>query len=339
MELQKNALLKIIIFLIVGCLFVVGMLAYSSARTDRGGRFVEHFDERTWGPGERWSEIDSDEIQRRVERSFDVRPGGTLTIDADEGAITISSWEKPVVAVVVEMSGDERELRRYNLEFDSSDSTVIIVAKRKRYRFFPWRWQSYDIHFQVTVPANFHAKVSTSGGDVEIDGLEGRIRSETSGGDLRLTSLTGDVYGITSGGDVIVRRVKGSLEAHTSGGDVEVDSIVGSVKVGTSGGDLFLIDVNGKIYGETSGGNIEARIIGENQGVHLETSGGNITVHLPAAFAGDLEAVTSGGSVECDLPVMVTGKVRTNELRGKINGGGYPIHLSTSGGNIYVRGG
>ncbi len=336
MEAQKNVVTRILVFLLVGLFFVVGMIAYSSARSSKGGRLVDKFDEYFDERGE-WTYKGSDETERRLEKTFDVRNGGKLTIEADNGSVDITTWEKSQVAVVVDMSGDARVLKRYRVDFDSTDSTVSVVARQRKKGFFPWHWQSSDVHFQVKVPSSFHATVNTAGGDVEISGLGGNVHCETSGGDLRLTALQGSVYGETSGGDVIVRNVRGSLEAHTSGGNIEVDSVTGPVKVGTSGGEVVLLDVDGKIFGETSGGNIEARLLGDNRGVHLETSGGNITVYVPRGFAGDLDASTSGGSVECDLPVTVIGKVRDHEVRGKMNGGGSPIELSTSGGNIYVR--
>ena len=131
-------------------------------------------------------------------------------------------------------------------------------------------------------------------------------------------------------------RIRGDVETHTSGGDIRVDSVAGSVKIQSSGGDLTLRGVDGKMFGETSGGSIEAWLIRENRGIRLETSGGDVYLYVPKATAATLDASTSGGSVKCDLPVMVSGKISEHNLRGKINGGGNPIELSTSGGDILI---
>jgi len=248
----------------------------------------------------------------------------------------VEAWDKNQVSVVVEMSGDEQQLKRFRVEFDSNDSTVSVIGKQ-RGRFFPWHWQSSDIVFRIKVPSNFRPKINTSGGDINVTGVEGNVWCETSGGTVKLSSIVGDVHGETSGGDVNIRNIRGDVQGHTSGGDVRVDSILGAVKVTTSGGEIVLLRVDGKIFGETSGGNIEARLLGENKGVHLETSGGNVSVYLRKDIAANLRASTSGGSVKCDLPVMVLGKIREDELHGKLNGGGDLIELSTSGGNINIR--
>lgn len=326
METKQATLLKILVFLLVGVVFVVALITYSNARSGRQGRFVD----------EGWTKEGFGEGQKKIERVFDVKPGGELILQTDAGNVTVEPWEKNQVAVVVEMSGDEDQLSRFRVEFSSDDSTVSIIGKQ-RGRFFRWHWQSSDIVYHVKVPSKFRPKINTAGGDVSIKGVEGNVRCETSGGTLKLSSIVGDTYGETSGGDVIVRNVIGDVQGHTSGGNVKVDSVLGSVKVTTSGGDVVLLRINGRIFGETSGGNIEARLVGQNRGVHLETSGGNVSVYLQKGVSANLQASTSGGSVKCDLPVMVLGKISEDELHGKINGGGELIELSTSGGNINIR--
>jgi DUF4097 and DUF4098 domain-containing protein YvlB len=326
METKQTTLLKILIFLLVGVIFVAAMIAYSNARSGRQGRFVE----------EGWNKEGFGEVQKDIERVFDVKRGGRLTLDTDAGSVVVEAWDKDQVSVVVGLSGDEEQLKRFRVEFKSDDSTVSIIGKQ-RGRFFPWHWQSSDIVFHIKVPSNFRPKINTAGGDVSVTGVEGNVRGETSGGTLKLFSIVGDVYGETSGGDVVIRNIKGDVQGYTSGGDIKVDSVLGGVKVTTSGGEVVLLRVDGRIYGETSGGNIEARLLGENRGVHLETSGGNVSVYLRKDIAANLQASTSGGSVKCDLPVMVLGKISEDELNGKLNGGGNLIELSTSGGNINIR--
>jgi DUF4097 and DUF4098 domain-containing protein YvlB len=326
METKQTTLLKILVLLLVGVVFAASIVAYSKARTGRAGKFVD----------EGWTGEGFGEARKKIDKVFDVKPGGELILNTDAGSVTVEAWDKNQVSVVVEMNGDEEQLKRFRVEFNSDDSIVSIVGKQKG-RFFPWHWQSSDIAFHIKVPTRFRPKVNTAGGDVSISGIEGGVRSETSGGTLRLSSITGDVYGETSGGDVVVRDVRGDVQGHTSGGNIKVDGVDGAVKATTSGGEVVLLRVNGKIFGETSGGNIEARLLGINEGVHLETSGGNVSIYLRKDVAADLQASTSGGSVKCDLPVMVMGKISEDELHGKINGGGNRIELSTSGGNINIR--
>jgi DUF4097 and DUF4098 domain-containing protein YvlB len=325
MQVNQSSYVKILIFLLVGLIFAGTIVSYSKARSAREGRFVEDNGLKGFG-----------EVEKKVERVFDVRPGGELSLETDAGSVFVEAWEKDQVAVTVGMSGDAEQLRRFKLDFQATDSTVSVLGKQ-RHRFFPWHWQSSDIEFRVKVPSAFRARVSTSGGEITAVGVRGNVKCETSGGDLTLSSIVGDVHGETSGGDVVIRNVLGDVQGHTSGGDIRVDSVAGAVRVSTSGGDIVLLRVDGKIHGETSGGSIEARLVGDNGGIHLETSGGNISVFVPKSITADVSASTSGGSVKCDLPLMVSGRISEDELHGKLNGGGNLIELSTSGGNIRIR--
>jgi hypothetical protein len=50
-----------------------------------------------------------------------------------------------------------------------------------------------------------------------------------------------------------------------------------------------------------------------------------------------IDAKTSGGRVESELPLSSTELAEHAHLRGAINGGGEPVVLRTSGGSIHVE--
>jgi len=52
----------------------------------------------------------------------------------------------------------------------------------------------------------------------------------------------------------------------------------------------------------------------------------------------DLDAGTSSGSVHCDIPVTVQGKVSGDSLHGKVHGGGPLLRARSSGGGITING-
>jgi lia operon protein LiaG len=123
----------------------------------------------------------------------------------------------------------------------------------------------------------------------------------------------------------------------TSGGNVRIGDVKGVVDVETSGGEIELGAVEGRVHAETSGGNIRLKVAGGNEGIYAETSGGNIEVMIGKNVGAEIDAATSGGDVECDLPVTMKGKVSDSELRGKVNGGGKKIYAHTSGGNVRIK--
>ncbi|MBZ0173524.1 MAG: hypothetical protein K8E66_14160, partial [Phycisphaerales bacterium] len=48
----------------------------------------------------------------------------------------------------------------------------------------------------------------------------------------------------------------------------------------------------------------------------------------------EIDASSSGGDVDSDLPVTVQGKVSRDTLRGKLNAGGAILKLRSSGGGV-----
>ena len=99
---------------------------------------------------------------------------------------------------------------------------------------------------------------------------------------------------------------------------------------------MRLLNVDGKIRGQTSGGDMQCSLAGANRGILLTTSGGSIRLTLPPATTGSIEASTSGGEISSQL-AMLTSEQRDGYTKASINGGGQPINVRTSGGDISLR--
>ena len=69
----------------------------------------------------------------------------------------------------------------------------------------------------------------------------------------------------------------------------------------------------------------------------LETGDGNVSLEVPSDLAADVDLHTSDGHIDLDLPVAAEGKVRENEIRGKLNGGGSQLTIRTGDGSIHLR--
>jgi len=54
-------------------------------------------------------------------------------------------------------------------------------------------------------------------------------------------------------------------------------------------------------------------------------------------YRADVDLHTSDGHIDLDIPVTTDGKLRENEVRGKINGGGSLMTIRTGDGSIHLR--
>lgn len=285
----------------------------------------------------------SAKIERVVEKTFAVKPGGRLTVETEGGNVSVVTGDDATVKVVARQvirTGTEREadevLKKLNLTIEQSGNDVAARAKYERVK---WGRNPVSVDFTVTVPARYDVEVRTSGGDVEVGDLDGKVRVRTSGGDVELGKMSGPVDAHTSGGNVSLVEGRGKVSLGTSGGNVRVERSVGETDLDTSGGDIEVKSVEGVLRAKTSGGNVTAGIVGLLKGdCSLDTSGGSVKAIVDKSAAFDLQASTSGGNVRADgLTITIEGgAIGKSKLSGKVNGGGPLLKLHSSGGDIVV---
>lgn len=258
---------------------------------------------------------------------------------------------------------NERLKEDYAMTIEVNGAKLTATAEPRR-SFMNWK-QSLSISYKIYVPADVSTDLSTSGGGIDLKNLKGTHEFRTSGGGLNLSKITGKVRGKTSGGGITVTDCKdditlntsgggihasncsGTLRLNTSGGQIELDQLDGDIEAETSGGPIRGENIRGKLYARTSGGQIKLRNLA--CGVDASTSGGSIDADIIEVVA----AVTlnnSGGNVNLKMPsnkglnLRLRGdKISTVDLRnfsgdqdddridGKVNGGGIPVSVSTSG--------
>ncbi len=267
------------------------------------------------------------------EKKYSVELNETLLVKFISADIKVKSWDKNEVQLFVK--GSNSILDKVEFEFSYEDGVVKAIAEKKS-DWSSWSW-SNDFSLVVMVPNKFNLDIKTSGGDIEIKNISGKITLVTSGGDIELENSEGTFLARTSGGDIEVENFIGSTELKTSGGDVEVKGVDGSVEVKTSGGDIEIKSSNGNVSAATSGGDISLKYKGNNEGVELYTSGGSISVNLPNDFAADVTLKTSGGSVKNRFANSNAQEISKSKFKGKYNDGGASFIAKTSGGSIYVK--
>lgn len=291
----------------------------------------------------------SAKVVRTAEKTFAVQPGGLLRVTTQGGDVIVKTADVAEVRITARQTiraDTEREadelLEKLTLTMEQSGNDVTAEAKYERSRPSGWfrSWPPVQVDFLVTVPTRYSTDIRTSGGDVEVGSLTGRVKAHTSGGDIRLERVDGDVDAHTSGGDITLREGTARAKVHTSGGDIVIERAGGPVEAGTSGGDIIIRSAVNIISAHTSGGDVRATLTGPlTADCSLGTSGGDVTVEFPKSSAFRLDASTSGGDVDAaGLTITIEkGAIGKSRLVGSVNGGGPLLKLRTSGGDINVR--
>lgn len=253
----------------------------------------------------------------------------------------------------------------YDLHIDVSGATLTATAKSRS--TFNWR-NSLTVSFKVYVNKDISTNLSTSGGGIELSGLNGSQDFETSGGGLDLDHLNGDIDGRTSGGGIRISDSQSNIDLHTSGGGIQVDHCSGQIRLETSGGPIHLSNLSGTIEANTSGGSVDGNhISGElktgtsggridlddiSGSLDAETSGGGMNVTI-TALGSYVRISNSGGGVNLEIPRdkgvnlslrgdnihtasldHFSGTMDDNHVEGTLNGGGVPVTVNSIGGTV-----
>jgi hypothetical protein len=301
--------------------------------------------------------------EERINREIDVQPGGKLVLDVDFGTVDLRTGADNKVALEAFRSidfGDEAKEKEYlaavptTITAERNTVTVRVRAtKEARHNWF--HHSRMDGRYTIRVPKNFSADLNTGGGNITAAELVGDLRGDSGGGDLRFSHMRGPLFARsgggqiklddcdgtaeikTGGGDIVFTDSNGTLRARTGGGTIEVRNFIGDTDVSTGGGELTLEKIDGAITGETSGGSITASVAGSAvKKINLESSGGDIDLALQKSATADITAETKAGRIATNLPLELS-RADDEHLRGKLNGGGAPIVLRTSGGSISIK--
>lgn len=280
-------------------------------------------------------------ILEKIERTYNVKAGGNLTVASEFGAIEIQTAEQDEIEIVITKAAKslkrsaKEALADFEVSFSPEDTDVHIEGKFKHGREH-WRkiLNRLEIRFHVTVPKNYNADLETQGGSIKVGDLDGTVRAHTSGGSLRFGNITGTVWGRTSGGSIKLTSCGSPVDLKSSGGSIEAVDVAGDVRAQTSGGSLRFGDITGSIWGKTSGGSI--KVASCSGGADVQTSGGGIRLQ---SVGGDVTAKTSGGSIHAVMKTQLQDACRL-----RTSGGGITVTLipdiaidvdaETSGGRV-----
>ena len=63
----------------------------------------------------------------------------------------------------------------------------------------------------------------------------------------------------------------------------------------------------------------------------------DLTTETRNPRSSELDATTSGGRVELEPEIQLTGRIQPGRVKGQVGGGGPELRLATSGGNVRVE--
>jgi len=226
-----------------------------------------------------------------------------LRIETSDANIRVSTWDQNTIEARVTTT-------RYKIgeggirieEHQSGDSVQIEV--RYPHHNFTVEWGNHKVEVETRMPREGKVNLHTGDGKIEIGGLKGEMDLRSGDGSETLEAVEGKLHATTGDGHITAHGRFDELELKTGDGRVDVRATAGSSLA---------------------------------SGWRLETGDGSVALEVPGDLAADVDLHTSDGHIDLDMPIMTEGKIRENEVHGKLNGGGSSLIIRTGDGSIHLR--
>jgi DUF4097 and DUF4098 domain-containing protein YvlB len=130
------------------------------------------------------------------------------------------------------------------------------------------------------------------------------------------------------------------MQLHSGDGSQEIDTVDGKLRATTGDGHIRANGRFDELELKTGDGRVDARAAAGSAlaaGWRLESGDGTVSLEVPDNLAADVDLHTGDGHIDLDMPVTTEGKIRENEIRGKLNGGGNLLVIHTGDGSIRLR--
>lgn len=236
-------------------------------------------------------------------KSYSVGAKPSLRVDTNDAAIEISRGVSSTIQARV--TTDRYEIGSGGVritEHQDGDKVELTVHIPNQVGFHI-NWHDRRVRVEVQVPAETALDLHSSDGHINVDGTSAGARIDS-----------GD-------GAVEVRNFAGPIRARTSDGHITVDGVVSDVYLSSGDGHISLTAREGSKL---------------DRGWMIHTSDGRVEVLLPGDLAAELYAHTGDGHITLDIPVTVNGGMERSRVRGKMNGGGELLEISSGDGSIHV---
>lgn len=236
-------------------------------------------------------------------KTYAVNGTADLRIETSDANIRVTTWDQHnIEAKVITSRCKIGEGGIHIEEHQTGDSVAIEVRYPHHGLNIEWG-AGHRVDIIIQMPREGKVNLHTDDGKIEIAGLKGEMDLRSGDGSENLDDVDGRLRASTGDGHIRARGRFDELDLKTGDGHLDVQA--------------------------SSGSSITA-------GWHLETGDGNVSLNVPNELAADVDLHTGDGHIDLDLPVTTAGKIRENDIRGKLNGGGNLLLIHTGDGSIHL---
>lgn len=192
------------------------------------------------------------DVKETEEFTFDINPGGRISLENINGDIRITGNAGNTVNIVAhKKAGKQEYMDELKIVVDANEDYIRIETRHPSNKSSWFHWgnnHSGSVSYEMTVPASVNLdKVSTINGDIEIRAMSGNVKAETVNGDLDASGLVADVDLETVNGGI-----NAVFDSLGSGQRVSAEAVNGRIVL------ELPADTSARVHAETVNGSIDA---------------------------------------------------------------------------------
>lgn len=235
-------------------------------------------------------------------KTYNVNGKPELRVETSDANIRVTTWDQKTIAAKVTTSRYKIGEGGIHIEEHQTGDSVDIEVRFPHHNF-NFDFGSHRVDITIQMPREGDVNLKTGDGRVELTGLKGEMNLHS-----------GD-------GSEVIDSVDGRLTATTGDGHIEASGRFDELTLKTGDGHL---DVHAGSGSSMAGG------------WRLESGDGSVSLSVPESLAADVDLHTGDGHIDLEMPITTAGKLRQNEIRGKLNGGGGLLTIRTGDGSIHL---
>jgi hypothetical protein len=229
-----------------------------------------------------------------------------LRVETSDANIHVSTWDQPTIEAKVTTTHYKIGDDGIRIEEHQTGNVVEINVHYPHHGgvIINWGSVSHRVEINIQMPREGRVDLHTGDGHIDLANFKGEMQMRSGDGSQEIEGVDGKLRAITGDGHIRANGRFDELELKTGDGRVEARAAAGSALA---------------------------------SGWRLESGDGSVTLEVPENFAADVDLHTGDGHIDLDMPISTSGKIRENEVRGKLNGGGNLLVIHTGDGSIHLR--
>lgn len=262
-------------------------------------------------------------LPQSTDTTFAVDPGLRLQLHNSSGYIVVRTWERNEVRVRAD------NVFRGGFVVERTSSALRIGVRR-------WDYDDDDIDYLLTVPAALDLELSTSDGDIRVEGTAGEVTARASDGDVLIRGGSGRVSARTSDGSITAENVAGRIHLESSDGDITVERATGDIEIEATDGtvELWEVEATSVQVDNVDGDIMFDGVLSPRGSYRLSTHDGDVSIHIPEGTGARVQFGIYDGDFSSNFSITFPQWPRGRRVEFTLGNGSAELQAETFDGDI-----